>query len=68
MKINNSVQINLGRFAASQMSDSIRETRNLVTNVNSVDAVVWYQFGEFTGWEIVYSADKQVQTEPPNWF
>ena len=56
-----------GRFAASQMSDSIRETRNLVTNVNSVDRPLYgtSSWRIHAGWEIVYSADKQVQTEPP---
>ena len=56
-----------GRFAASQMSDSIRETRSLVTNVDSVDCPLYgtSSWRIHAGWEIVYSADKDVQTEPP---
>ena len=56
-----------GRFAASQMSDSIRETRKLVTNVNSLDRPLYgtSSWRIHAGWEIVYSADKQIQTEPP---
>ncbi len=56
-----------GRFAASQMSDSIRETRSIVTNVDSLDSPLYgtSSWRIHAGWEIVYSADKNVQTEPP---
>ena len=56
-----------GRFAASQMSDSVRERRDLVAKVSDLDLQLYgtSSWRIHAGWEAVYSADKDVQTEPP---
>ena len=56
-----------GRFAASQMSNSIRERRDLVVKVSELDLPLYgtSSWRIHAGWEAVYSADKEVKTEPP---
>ena len=56
-----------GRFAASQMSNSIRERRDLVVKVSELDLPLYgtSSWRIHAGWEAVYSADKVVITEPP---
>ncbi len=56
-----------GRFAASQMSDSVRERRDLVAKVSDLELQLYgtSSWRIHAGWEAVYSADKDVQTEPP---
>ena len=56
-----------GRFAGSQMSDSIRERRNMVMKVGNLDLSLYgtSSWRIHSGWEAVYSADKDVKTEPP---
>ena len=56
-----------GRFAASQMSNSIRERRDLVVKVSGLDLPLYgtSSWRIHAGWEAVYSADKVVITEPP---
>ena len=56
-----------GRFAASQMSDSIRERRDLVATVENLDLPLYgtSSWRIHAGWESVYSAEKDVKTEPP---
>jgi len=56
-----------GRFAASQMSDSIRERRNMVMKVENLELPLYgtSSWRIHAGWEAVYSADKDVKTEPP---
>ena len=56
-----------GRFAASQMSNSIRERRDMVVNVPDVDLPLYgtSSWRIHAGWEAVYSADKDVKTKPP---
>ena len=56
-----------GRFAASQMSNSIRERRDLVVKVSELDLPIYgtSSWRIHAGWEAVYSADKDVKTEPP---
>ena len=56
-----------GRFAGSQMSDSIRERRNMVMKVGNLDLTLYgtSSWRIHSGWEAVYSADKDVKNEPP---
>ncbi|MEE3303601.1 MAG: type IA DNA topoisomerase [Candidatus Thermoplasmatota archaeon] len=56
-----------GRFAASQMSDSIRERRDIVATVENVEMPLYgtSSWRIHTGWEAVYSEEKEVRTEPP---
>tara|TARA_Y100000589_G_scaffold66975_4_gene58657 strand:- start:40504 stop:42780 length:2277 start_codon:yes stop_codon:yes gene_type:complete len=56
-----------GRFAASQMSDSVRERRDLVAKVSDLELQLYgtSSWRIHAGWEVVYSADKDVKTEPP---
>ena len=56
-----------GRFAASQMSNSIRERRDLVLKASELDLPLYgtSSWRIHAGWEAVYSADKEVKTEPP---
>lgn len=56
-----------GRFAASQMSDSVRERRDLVAKVSDLELQLYgtSSWRIHAGWEAVYSTDKDVQTEPP---
>ena len=56
-----------GRFAGSQMSDSIRERRNMVMKVGNLDLSLYgtSSWRIHSGWEAVYSADKDVKNEPP---
>jgi DNA topoisomerase-1 len=56
-----------GRFAASQMSDSVRERRDLVAKASDLELQLYgtSSWRIHAGWEVVYSADKDVKTEPP---
>ena len=56
-----------GRFAASQMSDSVRERRDLVAKASNLELQLYgtSSWRIHAGWEAVYSADKDVKTEPP---
>jgi DNA topoisomerase-1 len=56
-----------GRFAASQMSDSVRERRDLVAKASDLELQLYgtSSWRIHAGWEAVYSADKDVKTEPP---
>ena len=56
-----------GRFAASQMSDSVRERRDLVAKASDLELQLYgtSAWRIHAGWEAVYSADKDVKTEPP---
>lgn len=56
-----------GRFAASQMSDSVRERRDLVAKVSDLELQLYgtSSWRIHAGWEAVYSEDKDVKTEPP---
>ncbi|MED6312670.1 MAG: type IA DNA topoisomerase [Candidatus Thermoplasmatota archaeon] len=56
-----------GRFAASQMSDSIRERRDIVATVENVEMPLYgtSSWRIHAGWEAVYSSEKEVRTEPP---
>ena len=56
-----------GRFAGSQMSDSIRERRNMVMKVENLELPLYgtSSWRIHAGWEAVYSAEKDVKTEPP---
>ena len=56
-----------GRFAASQMSDSVRERRDLVAKTSDLELQLYgtSSWRIHAGWEAVYSADKDVKTEPP---
>ncbi len=58
-----------GRFAASQMSDSIRERRDLTAKVEGLENSLYgtSSWRIHAGWEAAYSdSDKQVQTAPPS--
>ena len=56
-----------GRFAASQMSDSVRERRDLVAKASDLELQLYgtSSWRIHAGWEAVYSANKDVKTEPP---
>ena len=56
-----------GRFAASQMSDSVRERRDLVAKASDLELQLYgtSSWRIHAGWEAVYSADKDVKTESP---
>ena len=56
-----------GRFAGSQMSDSIRERRNMVMKVENLELPLYgtSSWRIHAGWEAVYSVEKDVKTEPP---
>ena len=56
-----------GRFAASQMSDSVRERRDLVAKASDLELQLYgtSSWRIHAGWEAVYSSDKDVKTEPP---
>ena len=56
-----------GRFAASQMSDSVRERRDLIAKASDLELQLYgtSSWRIHAGWEAVYSADKDVKTEPP---
>jgi len=56
-----------GRFAASQMSNSVRERRDLVAKASDLELQLYgtSSWRIHAGWEAVYSADKDVKTEPP---
>tara|TARA_B100000029_G_scaffold361238_1_gene354199 strand:+ start:2268 stop:4544 length:2277 start_codon:yes stop_codon:yes gene_type:complete len=56
-----------GRFAASQMSDSVRERRDLVAKASNLELQLYgtSSWRIHAGWEAVYSAEKDVKTEPP---
>ena len=56
-----------GRFAASQMSDSVRERRDLIAKATDLELQLYgtSSWRIHAGWEAVYSADKDVKTEPP---
>jgi len=56
-----------GRFAASQMSNSVRERRDLVAKASNLELQLYgtSSWRIHAGWEAVYSADKDVKTEPP---
>jgi len=56
-----------GRFAASQMADSVRERRDLVAKASDLELQLYgtSSWRIHAGWEAVYSADKDVKTEPP---
>ena len=56
-----------GRFAASQMSDSVRERRDLVAKASDLELQLYgtSSWRIHAGWEAVYSADNDVKTEPP---
>ena len=56
-----------GRFAASQMSDSVRERRDLVAKASDLELQLYgtSSWRIHAGWEAVYSSDKDVKTKPP---
>ena len=56
-----------GRFAASQMADSVRERRDLVAKASDLELQLYgtSSWRIHAGWEAVYSADKDVKTKPP---
>jgi len=58
-----------GRFAASQMSDSIRERRDIIASVPDLENTLYgtSSWRIHAGWEAVYSdADNKVQSAPPS--
>tara|TARA_Y100001970_G_scaffold166768_1_gene204061 strand:- start:72053 stop:74335 length:2283 start_codon:yes stop_codon:yes gene_type:complete len=55
------------RFASSQMSDSIRERRDLVAKVEGLDKEIYgtSSWRIHAGWEAVFSDGENVQLKPP---
>ncbi len=55
------------RFAASQMSDSVRERRDLTASVPGLEKPLYgtSSWRIHSGWEAVYSDGKTVMTSPP---
>ncbi len=58
-----------GRFTASQMSDSVRERRDLTASVDGLDKPLYgtSSWRIHAGWEAAYAdSDKRVLTSPPS--